>query len=161
MDTKAVSTFIRVCEATQPDEIIINGDGLDFPYISNHTRFLYEDGYLSDYTEVGEIEYFKEQFLKPLSIVVSEDTRIVYRLGNHEERITKPKRFNKDQLERIAILNKHYKATELEYMLELDAYGVEYDPTPKTKRFGIYSIVHGLSLAKNASEKNIFEYWVL
>ena len=73
-DLKALGAINQVLQHNHFDEVIINGDVLDLPYISRHTKKLFEDGILSGYTEVKEVEYTHEQILKPLRL--STDAKI-------------------------------------------------------------------------------------
>jgi hypothetical protein len=156
-DLKAVGVVNKVLQNNHFNEVVINGDCIDMPYISGHAKKLYEDGILQGYSEIGEIEYTKEQILKPLRL--STDAKIVYRLGNHDERITSPKARGQQQAERLNELYKHYRTTELDIMLGLKGLNIDYDPNPVRNYFNCFDVVHGLSLTKNAPEKNIYEYF--
>lgn len=156
-DLSALRCINSVLQSNKFDEVCINGDIIDVPYISRHSSKLYEDGILSGYSEINEIEYTKEQILKPLR--ESTDAQIRVRTGNHDERITKPFNIGQSQLARLAILYKHYQTTSLDKMLDLQASnGVLYDPSDVYTYFDMFDVVHGLSLAKNAPDKNIQEY---
>lgn len=158
LDPEAFSCVLRYIAAQPPDEIVLNGDILDFPYISTHRKRLDENHpLLSNYSEIQEIKDATEQIFKPLRQAAPE-AKIVYRLGNHEERFIKPN-MGGDIAERILSCQMHFQTTKLEEMLGLPALAIEYDPTPSREYYGIFHIVHGLSLAKNAPEKNINEYF--
>jgi hypothetical protein len=156
-DLKALGCINKILQGNKFDEVIINGDLTDLPYISKHTNRLYEDGILSGYSEVKEIDYTREQVLQPLRLSTNAHIRV--RLGNHDERITKPYLLSKSQLAKLAILYKNFETTQFDEMLKLKSMNIEYDPTDVTTLFGIFDIVHGLSIAKNSSEKNITEYF--
>ena len=127
------------------------------PFISKHSQRLYFEGILKGYTEVGEIEYTKEQILKPLRL--STDAKIRIRLGNHDERITNPFNLGDKQLARLAVLYKNYNSTKYNEMLDLkDSDNFIYDESDVYNLFNIFDVTHGLSLNKTAAEKNIFEY---
>ncbi len=156
-DLKALRCINRVLSHSKVDEVCINGDICDFPYISRHTKKLYEDGILQGYSEIKEVEYCNEQILKPLRL--STDAKIRIRIGNHDERITKPNLLGDAQLARLAILYKHFQSTKYEEMLYCKpSDGFIYDPEDVFTYFDMFDVVHGLSLAKNAPEKNIQEY---
>ena len=139
------------------NEVCINGDITDMPYISKHTGKLYEDGILAGYSEIKEIDYTKEQILKPLRL--STDAKIRIRLGNHDERITKPINISQSQLAKLAILFKNFNTTHYGEMLGVNnTDGFIYDESDCYTYFDIFDCVHGLSLNKNASERNIMEY---
>jgi hypothetical protein len=157
LDKSVYSCFLEILKENEFNEICINGDLADFPYLSNHTAKLYEDGILRGYTEIGEIEFTKHNILKPLLELAPTAKRRI-RLGNHDERITSPKKYNQLQLERLLDIQRHYNTASYAEMLGLKGMNFTYDPTPATSYFNIFDAVHGLSLAKNASEKNIYEY---
>jgi len=156
-DQSALRCINSVLQSDKFDEVCINGDITDFPYISRHTSKLYEDGILNGYSEIGEIDYTKEQILKPLRL--STDAEIRVRIGNHDERVTNPINISQSQLARLAVMYKHFQTVKFEDMLELnESDGYVYDPSDVYTYFDMFDVVHGLSLAKNASEKNIQEY---
>jgi hypothetical protein len=138
------------------DEVCLNGDMIDLPYISAHTRKLYEDGILNGYSEVREVEYTRDQILIPMR--AATDAKIRFRLGNHDIRITKPNLLGKGQLARLAILYKHFETTQLDEMLSLDELRIDYDDSDIFSYFGVFDCTHGLSLAKNAQEANMNQY---
>ena len=156
-DLSALRCINKVLQHNKFDEVIINGDVTDMPYISKHSQKLYQEGILKGYTEVGEIEYTKEQILKPLRL--STEAKIRVRLGNHDERITNPFNLGDKQLARLAVLYKNYNSTKYNEMLSLnESDGFIYDESDVYNLFNIFDVTHGLSLNKSAAEKNIFEY---
>ena len=155
-DLRALRVINKVLQDNRFDEVCINGDLVDMPYLSKHTQKLYPDGILKDYSEIGEIDYTKEQILKPLRL--STDANIRIRTGNHDERITKPNLLGDKQLKHLAILYKNYETTKFEEMLGLSELGMIYDPSDVHTYFDIFDVVHGLKLAKNAAEQNIKDY---
>lgn len=156
VDLRAIRCINKVLQGNRFDEVNINGDLTDMPYLSNHNKRLFSEGILKGYTEVKEIEYTRDQILKPLR--ASTKALIRARLGNHDERITKPFLLGKHQLNSLAIMYKHFNTTEYSEMLDLKANGVLYDPAPVHNYFGVFDTVHGLSIAKNASERNLITY---
>jgi predicted phosphodiesterase len=156
-DLAALRCINQILQHNKFDEVVCNGDILDLPYISRHTSKLYEDGILAGYSEIKEVEYTREQILAPLR--ASTDAKIRIRVGNHDERITKPANIQQSQLAKLAVLFKHYQTTCLDTMLGLkETEGYIYDPSDVYTFFDKFDVAHGLSLAKNASEKNIQEY---
>ena len=155
VDRKAFDCLLSVIQGNQFDEIVSNGDALDLPYLSRHVKKLNTEHTVFDgYTEIGEIEFVKNELYAPL-VEVANGAKIVHRDGNHDERITMPSSFNKDQLERLYTLHKHYKSTEIEVMLGLEELGIEYDGSKERNYFDMFSIVHGLKLSANAATMNI------
>lgn len=156
-DQTALRCINKVLQQNKIDEVCINGDIVDLPYISKHTSRLFENGILNGYSEIAEIEYTKEQILKPLR--ASTDALIRVRLGNHDERITKPLNIGNTQLARLAVLYQEYQTTQFDQMLGIKSTdGYIYDPDDVFTYFDKFDVVHGLSLSKNAPEKNIQEY---
>lgn len=156
-DLSTIRCISQILQHNDFDEVCVNGDIVDMPYISRHTGKLYEDGILSGYSEVKEIEYTKEQILQPVRN--STDAAFRVRIGNHDERITKPSCLGEGQLAKLAILYKNYETTEFDKMLGLNASdGYTYDPSDTYTYFDKFDVVHGLSLSKTAAEKNIQEY---
>ncbi len=155
-DLKALRCINKVLQSNKFDEVCINGDIVDMPYLSKHTQKLFPDGILKDYSEVGEIDYTYEQILKPLRL--STDASIRVRIGNHDERITRPNMLGDKQLKHLAILYKNYETTKFEEMLKLKELNMIYDPSDVFTYFDKFDVVHGLKLAKNAAEQNIKDY---
>jgi hypothetical protein len=154
LDEKCFNVFLKVLAENQPDELVINGDALDLPFLSRHSQKLIKAGVLSDYSEIGEIELVRNKILTPLR-KAAPNTNIVFRLGNHDERITNPYELTQAQLKRLAVVYTHYQTTKLDEMLGLKELNIEYDATPVKNYYGIYDVMHGLSLSKNAQEANI------
>jgi hypothetical protein len=159
MDLNVIACLFRVLKGNHFDEIILNGDILDFPLISKHSSKirLNQLEATRNYTEVGEIEFTIENFLKPLRAVAPQ-SRIVFRLGNHSERVTNPLAISKEQIVRLQVLQNHYNTIKLDEMLRLSDLNIEYDPSPVRNMFGVFNVVHGLALSSNASELNIREF---
>ena len=81
-DLKVLRCIYEVLKDNYFDEVCINGDIMDLPYLSRHPKKLFEDGILRGYSEVKEVEYTREQILKPLRL--STDAKIRVRIGNHD-----------------------------------------------------------------------------
>lgn len=155
LDNKAWQTVLNLVRDNDFDEIVLNGDVLDFPLISKHDKKLFQIPVMQNYSESLEIEFTKNSILRPLQ-AVSGKANIVFRLGNHEERLTEGK--YTVAAERLAKLFKHYNTSELDEMLELKSMNIEYDPSECRSYFGKFDVVHGLSLAKTAPRNNINMY---
>jgi len=155
IDNKAWQVVLSVVKNNEFDEIVLNGDILDFPLISKHDKKLFQIPVMQNYSEVLEIEFTKKAILKPLRDA-APDANIVFRLGNHEERLTEGK--YSVAAERLAKLFKHYNTSELDQMLDLKSMNIEYDPAEVRNYFDKFDIVHGLSLAKTAPRNNINMY---
>jgi hypothetical protein len=147
----------RVLQKNKFNEVADLGDLMDLPYISRHEKKLYDEGILKGYSEVAEVEYVKDQILAPLR--ASTDAELRFIPGNHDERITKPQLNSKGQLARLHVLYKNCGgSTEYEKILDFEKFGIKWDKKDYINWFDKFTGVHGLSLAKNAPEKNIYEY---
>lgn len=155
-DLTALRCINDILKNNRFSEVMIAGDLLDLPYVSRHEKKLFEEGVLNGYSEVREVRYTIDQILKPLR--ASTDAVIRFIPGNHDERITKPHLNSKSQLARLAVLFKEFETTELDKILQFEALGIEWDKKDVHEYFDMFTVVHGLSLAKNAPEKNVQEY---
>jgi len=160
VDPKARDCLFAVIQENDFDEIVDNGDTLDFPYLSNHSKKINrvndETDLLRNYDEIKEIEFTRRTFFEPLREISS--AKIVKRDGNHDERITKPKKYSKEQLERLNSIFIAYDSSNLGRILRLPELGVEYDPAPIRKYFDMFFLVHGLSVSKYSAYKNLEQY---
>lgn len=147
----------KVLQKNHFDEVALLGDLGDWPYISRHEKKLYGEGILNGYSEVEEARYIREQILAPLRH--STKAKISFIPGNHDERITKPFTLSVNQLARLSILHNDRNATKLGDILAFPEYGIDWDGiSNQINWFDMFTAVHGLSLAKNAPERNIMEY---
>lgn len=147
----------RVLQGNDFNEVALLGDLGDWPYISRHEKKLYSEGILAGYSEVEEARYIREQILAPLRH--STSAKISFIPGNHDERITKPQQLSVGQLSRLNILYKERNAANLQDILDFEKYGIEWDGKSDSHDwFNMFTAVHGLSLAKNAPQQNIYEY---
>ncbi len=60
LDKASFNCFIKILKGSDIDEVVLNGDILDLPYLSRHHRRLYEGGMMRGYSEVKEIEFAKK-----------------------------------------------------------------------------------------------------
>lgn len=147
----------KVLQGNDFDEVALLGDLGDWPYISRHEKKLYGEGILNGYSEVGEATYIREQILAPLRH--STSAKITFIPGNHDERVTKPFTLSVNQLARLSILHNDRNATKLCDILAFNEYGIEWDGhSNQMNWYDKFTAVHGLSLAKNAPQQNIYEY---
>lgn len=149
LDYAAMQSVINLIEDNYFDEIIFNGDVFDFPYLSKYHKRLYDD----TLSEAEEIEEFK---IIASKIKDRTKAKLIFREGNHEERLTNPYILSKEQLTRVANVYKYYKTDTLKGILSsvID----EYDPYPERFYYNIFYVIHGLSIAKNAATKNLYTY---
>ena len=82
-DENAVKQLLVFIKDYKPDCVILNGDVLDFYCLSRFDKDPERIGTLQD--ELNQVS----KFLKDLREVCKKKTRIVYVLGNHEDRLRK------------------------------------------------------------------------
>ena len=81
-DTKALDVALQIIKDTKPDQVILNGDNLDFPQLG---RFAQESTFSQTLNETLD---YVHKFLAQIR-ANAPDTRIVYLAGNHELRLSK------------------------------------------------------------------------
>ena len=81
-DPKALDIALQIIKDTKPDQVILNGDNLDFPQLG---RFAQESTFST--TLNATLDYV-HQFLAQIR-ANAPDTKIVYLAGNHELRLSK------------------------------------------------------------------------
>ena len=67
-DLKCLRVINNILQHNKFDEVCINGDIVDLPFVSKHTNKLYMEGILKDYNEVEEFRYTEEQILSLIHI---------------------------------------------------------------------------------------------
>lgn len=160
LDRTAFSTFLSVLRnGPSFQELILNGDILDLPRLSRHiSKYHWEHPMLESYTESNEIQFTRKHILAPIVEAVmgrGEPVKIIFRNGNHEERITNPIRSEAVAM-KLVDLNREYGTMRLNELLELHKLGIEYDPTPRRSYLSNrFNIVHGVSVAQNAPRSNM------
>jgi len=81
-DTKALDIALQLIKDCKPDQVVLNGDNLDFPQLG---RFAQENTFGT--TLNATLDYV-HQFLAQIR-ANAPDTKIVYLAGNHELRLSK------------------------------------------------------------------------
>jgi predicted phosphodiesterase len=129
----ALDSAIKWGKKYQPDTILLNGDIADFYSIS---RWETDPRKRNFVIEVEMIKMFLHWFSE-----MFESSRIVYKLGNHEERWDSfiwskaPEIFNLQPL-------------QIENLLELDKYGIEIVKNKRPVMIGKLPVLHGHELPK-------------
>lgn len=158
---KSWKVFLQILNGSKVDEVNILGDLCDFPFLSSHSQRLYQPQLLRGYTETNEIEFTKKHILYPLEEAArkgNKECKLTFQVGNHDERLTNPRSLTKEQSDRLNILYKNYNSTSIEDMLDFKKLKVDYHKGPYKDYYGVFKTTHGLSLTRNASLKNIYEY---
>ena len=81
-DTKALDVALQLIKDCKPDQVVLNGDNLDFPQLG---RFSQENTFAQ--TLNPTLDYV-HQFLAQIR-ANAPDTKIIYLAGNHELRLSK------------------------------------------------------------------------
>lgn len=132
-DTAALSLALQFCSEYQPDIILLNGDILD----------QYAASRWGKETDMPPLEYELKEGRKFLKLLRDSfpSARIIYKIGNHEERLHRYVMENADAL-------KGLKQLKLSYLLKFKEYGIE-----EVGREPIYAgklnILHGHELGRS------------
>jgi hypothetical protein len=163
IDPMVRRAWLDTLKIIKPDGIIFDGDILDFPEVSRHTK-MPGDGSLK---LQEEIDYVREEIFRP-SIAASPKSWRTYHVGNHEQRLV---RYLADTAKELADL----RCLRWDNLLELGPLQLEMvfggnwlaprqkDRTKNVKdTFKVYydcfAVTHGKSCAKNAMEKELERY---
>lgn len=159
LDKKAWELFLQIYKDRDYDQLVLNGDTLDFPTISRFANKILSThpetfhGYSID----RELDFVEEEILQPLH-EARPDTPILMRLGNHEERFVHPTKGNSNAIEQILETSRRKGATTLEDLLNLEDYNAEMSYNAVDVLQNKLAIVHGTWLSKNRCEKLLAEY---
>lgn len=125
-DKQTIEHWIRDCKQRNASTLILNGDILDCGEVSTHFRFPSETR-LEEEIESGIqfLRYLRSQF---------PQSRIVYKSGNHEDRLPRYLANNAE-----AVLN----FVSLPKLLEMDNVGVEWVTDKRIVMLGKLPVLHG------------------
>ena len=119
-DRKALDLFLNLCDYIQPDELILAGDMLDISEGSE--KFVKEpEFYYTTQSALLEFAYILEKIVSVLP-----NTKIIYMLGNHEERV---KRFALNNMSFAYTLKQpgtDLSILSLRNLLDLDKLGIDF-----------------------------------
>lgn len=130
-DALMLKKLISVAEYMQPDQVVLIGDAIDFPQVSQWSK-----GNAGEYTaDLQEhVDGFRERVLVPLR-ELKEDAEIVWVEGNHDLRITE---FIRRYAPPLSVL----RALEVPQLFSLDELAVRYERGPVRVGTNTYAI-HG------------------
>jgi predicted phosphodiesterase len=127
-DTRTIELWARECRRRKATGVFLNGDVLDFYQLSDHYREPSMPN-LRDELEAGRkfFEWLRDRF---------PHARIVYKLGNHDERLAKYVATRAPQLFGL-------KQLEVGELLGLEGLGVEVVGGGRVVNLGKLPVVHG------------------
>jgi hypothetical protein len=163
IDPLVKRAWLDTLKILKPDGIIFDGDIVDFPEVSRHTK-MPGDGSL---VIQEELDFVREEIFRP-SIQASPKSWRTYHIGNHEQRLV---RYIADTAPALASL----RCLRWDRLLELDELKIELvfggswlaprqkDRTENIKRtfkvyYDCFAVTHGKSCAKNAMEEELKRY---
>lgn len=158
LDEKAFDVFLQVYQENEFDRLVVNGDLLDFPTISEHAQKIeaFNPAILDSYKLQDEIDFAVENILQPLHRNRPR-TPILLRLGNHEERFIRPNRANARALGEILDAGRRRGSDRLEDLLRLHDFNARLSYNGVDRIHG-FSFIHGISTAPGAPQANLRKY---
>ena len=151
-DTDAIEALNKYIHAVKPDEIVINGDFMDFPMLSTKFRRNHTTRYaLQQHLDEGKYVLKSHRKAAP-------NAKITLLEGNHELRLRSFVEEQADALEPLLDT-----ALSVESLLGLDEYGVDWIPGWDTgkaiwERDGLM-ITHGSWHSKSSAAKSHLAYY--
>jgi len=118
-DTKALDIALQLIKDCKPDQVVLNGDNLDFPQLG---RFSQENTFAQ--TLNPTLDYV-HQFLAQIR-ANAPDTKIVYLAGNHELRLSKYIMQYAERLYGVRQAGTTYKVLTIPFLLNLADIECEY-----------------------------------
>lgn len=137
---KLLHLILRFCAGTHLDEVVINGDMVDFPSLSSK----FDQAPLDPAGLDKEIRHVRT-FLLDLRAVVPADCKITWLGGNHEDRLW---RFLCKKRQTWLALGKRATALvtdalSFESLFGLGEFGVTYKPYGDDHKLGNLTVTHG------------------
>ena len=146
INRKADDALNKFLSDFKPDIFVMNGDGIDFPTISDYDRDPQRHSSLTT-----EITSFKNDYLKVKSSILGPNCTKHYNAGNHEDRLRRYLWRKAPQLTGIVDLE-----TLLDLQVDNWGYTEYHNPINKSGRLGIdiegLLIVHGYQVRKHSGE---------
>lgn len=159
LDEKAFDIFLSIYKENDFTHLIINGDLLDFPTLSEHKQKIarLRPEVLDTYCLEDEIDYVKEVILDPLHRL-KPSVKIMVRLGNHEERFINPTKDNARALSEILAVSRWSKSTQLEDILELKKFNAFLSYNGIDRIHNTFSLIHGVKTSEGTARANLKKY---
>lgn len=156
LDPKAWGVFLGVCASRQWDRVICNGDFADFSMLSVHDKKLSMwDGDLPDWSLEEELEQIKREICQPLRKAVGRNTKIQFRLGNHDLRAVRLAQQKPEVLISMLSALKKSRTVQLEDLLDLRQWNIELVKDPITVLHKTFTLIHGIRVSASAPKQNL------
>ena len=167
-DLAALSCVLQVAKEHPFDEWYINGDLLDLPWLmaKDKHKFSLDDEHVS---VDEEIEFTVEHILRPLRKALGKKTPIIFKPGNHEDRLLRINANNSVGLREIVQAGLKRDRMHLTSMLRFDELGITLDRGEKKngrhtdatflqKHGDRGCLIHGYLTGQNCLKKYLATY---
>jgi predicted phosphodiesterase len=168
VDKKAFSCVLQAMSENPVDVLYINGDLLDLPWLMSEGKhkFSAEEDHV---TVDEEIDFTVDHILKPLRKVLGKKVPIIFKPGNHEDRLLRMNASNTIGLREIVTAGLKRDRMKLTSMLRFDDLGITLDRGEKKqgrdtdttflrKRGDRGALIHGYLTAQNRLKKYLDTY---
>lgn len=167
-DRQALSCVLQVASENAFDQWVINGDLLDLPWMMSgdkHKFSLDEEHSTVD----EEIDFTVQYILQPLRKAVGKKTKIIFKPGNHEDRLLRINANNAVGLREMVTAGLKRDKMRLESMLNFKELGITLDRGEKQngrntdatflqKHGDRGCIIHGYLTGQNCLKKYLSTY---
>jgi hypothetical protein len=159
LDPNAWNITLGALGSRPVDVVVLNGDTCDFGQIGKFDKrlFTYRMAMQEEMSLMEEIIEVKENIFRRLRKACPK-ARIVFRIGNHEERFTATRDSHPEALSTLLKTMRRLRSLELEDVLDLDKYGIEMSYNDKDVFGGCYTTIHGHKTSKTAIEHYLHAY---
>jgi len=164
----AYSCVLQALDDNPSDQVIINGDLLDLPWMmaENKHKFHTDEEHV---TLAEEIDFTVVNILKPLRKAVGKKTRIIFKPGNHEDRLFRINANNMPGLREYVQAGIKLDRMKIESMLQFKELGIEMDrgerkdgrntdTTFLQKRGDRGCLIHGYLTGQSCLKKYLLTY---
>lgn len=159
VDEEAFKLFLQIYSDNHFDELVINGDLLDFPTISSHSRKIdtYNPNIIKNYSLDEELDFTEEQILQPLHRA-GKKRPILIRMGNHEIRWLRPITTNAAAISDILATSRRRGALKLDKLLSVDRYNARVSRKDIDILQRRFVLTHGNKLTTTRCRKYLTEF---
>ena len=170
LDKDAFSCVIQALSESKVDTLYINGDLLDLPWMmsSDKHKFSIDDEHV---TVDEEIDYTVMSILIPLRKAVGKKTPIIFKPGNHEDRLFRINANNTIGLRELVVAGLRRDRMKLTSMLHFDELSITIDRGEKRKGANTDTtflqdrkkgdrgtLIHGYLTGQNCLKKYLLTY---
>lgn len=167
-DVEAFSCFLQAASENKVDRLFINGDLLDLPWLmsADKHKFSLDDEHVS---VDEEIDFVVANILKPIRKALGKKVPIVFKAGNHEDRLLRINANNSIGLREIVTAGLKRDRMQLTSMLQFQELGITLDRGEKQrgrhtettflqKRGDRGAMIHGYLTGQNRLKKYLDTY---